>query len=60
LQVLAIIQPPYSPDFTAVFLPLIQSHEIAGPLTNSEHTDPLSTFLAECSRKSKKKRRLKQ
>ena len=47
LQVLAIIQPPYSPDFTAVFLPLVQSHEIAGPLTNSEHTDPLSTFLGK-------------
>ena len=45
LQVLAIIQPPYSPDLTAVFLPLVQSQEIAGPLTNSEHTDPLSTFL---------------
>jgi hypothetical protein len=57
VQVLAIVQAPYSPDFASVFLPLVQNSEITAPLKNAEGTDPVSNFLAECSKKTKRKKR---
>ena len=57
MQVLAIVQAPYSPDFASVFLPLVQNSEITAPLKNAEGTDPVSNFLAECSKKTKRKKR---
>ena len=56
MQVLAIVQAPYSPDFAAVFLPLVQNSEITAPLKNAKGTDPVSNFLAECSKKNKRKK----
>ena len=56
VQVLAIVQAPYSPDFAAVFLPLVQNSEITAPLKNAEGTDPVSNFLAEYSKKTKWKK----
>ena len=55
VQVLAIIQAPYSPDFVSVFLPLVQNSEITTPLKNAEGTDPVSNFLAEYSKETKTK-----
>lgn len=46
-EVLGIIQPPYSPDFMTVFLPLVHNQEITGPLMNAEGTDPVSLFIGE-------------
>ena len=57
VQVLAIVQAPYSQDFASVFLPLVQNSEITAPLVNAEGTDPVSNFLAECSKKPKRKKR---
>ena len=49
LQVLSIIQPPYSAEFGSVFLPLVQNQDIAGPLINAEATDLVSQFIGtEC------------
>jgi hypothetical protein len=45
LQVLSIIQPPYSAEFGSVFLPLVQNQDIAGPLVNAEATDLVSQFI---------------
>ena len=42
MQVLAI---PYSPDFAAVFLPLVQNSEITAPLKNAKGTDPVSITI---------------
>lgn len=45
LQVLSIVQSPYSPDFNSAFLPLVQNNEITGPLVNADMTDPVSIFI---------------
>ena len=42
---LSIVQSPYSPDFNSAFLPLVQNHEITGPLVNADMTDPVSIFI---------------
>ena len=59
MQVLAIVQAPYSPDFASVFLPLVQNSEITAPLKNAEGTDPVLYVLVECSKKTKQKKRLR-
>ena len=56
VQVLAIIQAPYSPDFASVLLSLVQNSEITVPLKSAEGTDPVSNFIAECSKKTKQKK----
>ena len=45
LQVLSIVQPPYSAEFGSVFLPLVQNQDIAGPLVNADGTDTVSQFI---------------
>ena len=44
-QVLSIVQPPYSGDFTTAFLPLLHNEEITGPLRSSNQEDAVSLFL---------------
>ena len=60
VQVLAIVQAPYSSDFALVFLLLVQNSEITAPLKNAEGTDPVSNFLAEYSKKTKRKKKKKK
>lgn len=47
LQVLAIVDGPYSMEFSSAFLPLVQNQEITAPLTNADRTDPVSVFLGK-------------
>ena len=42
---LSIIEPPYSSEFTAVFLPLLQNKEIAESLVVEGRQDPVSQFM---------------
>ncbi|XP_019853527.1 PREDICTED: negative elongation factor D-like [Amphimedon queenslandica] len=58
-EVLSIIGPPYSTEFTSVFLPLLQNDEIVSSLVSQTKDDPVSLFLAECPHKSKKKKKSK-
>lgn len=57
-EVLSIISPPYSQEFTTAFLPLLQN-EITDTLISNNKDDLVSLFLAECPRRSKKKKRSK-
>jgi negative elongation factor C/D len=58
-EVLNIIQPPYSAEFGSVFLPLVQNQDISGPLVNADATDIVSQFVAECPRKTRRKKKNK-
>ena len=49
VQVLSIIQTPYSAEFGSVFLPLVQNQDISGPLVNVEATDLVSQFIGKCT-----------
>ena len=44
-QVLNIIEPPYSRDFVAVFLPLVQDQNVGGTLQTADGLDIVSAFL---------------
>ena len=45
-QVLEMIAPPYSPDFVALMLPIVQSKEITDTLRTSNGDDDVSQFLS--------------
>ena len=47
MQVLSIIGPPYSTEFTSVFLPLLQNDEIVSSLVSQSKDDPVSLFLGK-------------
>ena len=40
-----MIAPPYSPDFVAALLPVIQNNEVTGPLKSTELSDDVTQFL---------------
>ena len=40
-----MIAPPYSPDFIAALLPVIQNNEVTGPLKSTDLSDDVTQFL---------------
>ena len=40
-----MIAPPYSPDFVAALLPVIQNNEVTGPLKSTDLSDDVTQFL---------------
>jgi negative elongation factor C/D len=58
-EVLNMIEPPYSSEFTTAFLPLVQNEEITSSLITQNKSDNVSLFLSECPRKTKKKKKSK-
>jgi negative elongation factor C/D len=46
-EVLNMIEPPYSSEFTTAFLPLVQNEEITSSLITQNKSDNVSLFLCE-------------
>ncbi|XP_023330402.1 negative elongation factor D [Eurytemora carolleeae] len=47
-EVLETIAPPYSSEFVALFLPLVENEEITGTMRMDSDSDPVSEFIVHC------------
>eukprot|EP00088_Acartia_fossae_P013799 TRINITY_DN17301_c0_g1_i1.p1 TRINITY_DN17301_c0_g1~~TRINITY_DN17301_c0_g1_i1.p1 ORF type:complete len:589 (+),score=153.64 TRINITY_DN17301_c0_g1_i1:41-1807(+) len=47
-EVLETIAPPYSTEFVALFLPLVENEDITGSMRIDSDSDPVSEFIVHC------------
>jgi len=51
IEVLYMISPPYSDDFTALFLPMVDCEEVTGSMKTETDTQMVNDFVEFCKQK---------